>query len=680
MSTEQQATIDPRLIEQTKQHIRDLVMEIARLSKQDMTAREFYAAFLEKVVNALAAIGGAVWAVGEGGSLELQYQINLRETRLAENQQHLQQHGMLLQKTMSAGEGALIGPHSGEGAENEPANPTDFLLILGPVKVDQESKGIIEIFQRAGAPTTTQRGYLKFLLQMCELASDFLKTRQLRHFSDRQTLWNQLENFSRVAHSSLDPRETAYTIANEGRRLIECDRVSVAIRRGRKCTIEAVSGQDTFDKRSNVISLLNRLSSAVVATGDALWYSGDTSDLAPQVEDAVQAYVDESHSKHVAVLPLKRAADPSDEKDEPETIGALIVEQIEDARPREGMVQRVNVVCDHSSLALANAMQHNNLFLMPLWRSLGKASWVVSARTLPKTLAISAAVLAVLIVLVVWPVNFTFTSDGKLQPVRRREVFAVVEGMIDKILVKHGDKVQKGQVLMLMESTDLDVQIEEATGKLLQAQEGLAAAQRRSRFRDRRASSNDNEDPDEKARSEVEQYLQQMRSYSTQLELLREKKEKLKISSPIDGVVTTWDFEKELLSRPVKPGDALLTVADETSDWELELDTPEDRIGSITEARKTDPNLRVTYHLATEPGAHYEGQVIDVHRSAEVKGEEGNTVKIRVKIDKHQHEDLLLPGAGVKARLYCGRSSVGWWLFHDAFGFIESRVLFPLNL
>ncbi len=679
MSTEQQATIDPRLIEQTKQHIRDLVLEIARLSKQDISAREFYAAFLEKVVNALAAIGGAVWAVGEGGALELQYQINFRETHLADNQQHLQQHGMLLQKAMAAGEGALVGPHSGEGADDQPANPTDLLLILGPVKVDQESKGIIEIFQRAGAPTTTQRGYLKFLLQMCELASDFLKTRQLRHFSDRQTLWNQLENFSRVAHNSLDPRETAYTIANEGRRLIECDRVSVAIRRGRKCTIEAVSGQDTFDKRSNVIALLNRLSSAVVATGDALWYSGDTSDLAPQVEDAVQAYVDESHSKHVAVLPLKRAADPSDEKDEPETIGALVVEQIEDARPREGMVQRVNVVCDHSSLALANALQHNNLFLMPLWRSLGKASWVVSARTLPKTLAIAAAVLVVLIGLVAIPVDYTFTSDGKLQPVRRREVFAVVEGMIDQILVKHGDKVKKGQTLMLMESTDLDVQIEDVTGKFLQAQEGLAAARRRFSFGDRRGS-NDNEDPEEKARSEVEQYLQQIRSYTTQLALLKEKREKLKIVSPLDGVVTTWDFEKELLSRPVKPGDALLTVADETGDWELELDTPEDRMGSITEARKDNPNLRVTYHLATEPGANYDGEVVDVHRSAEVKGEEGNTVKIKVKIDKHQHEDLLLPGAGVKARLYCKRSSLGWWLFHDAFAFVESRVLFPLNL
>ena len=34
---------------------------------------------------------------------------------------------------------------------------------------------------------------------------------------------------------SWSPIETAYTIANEGRRLIECDRVSVAIRKGKKC-------------------------------------------------------------------------------------------------------------------------------------------------------------------------------------------------------------------------------------------------------------------------------------------------------------------------------------------------------------------------------------------------------------------------------------------------------------
>jgi hypothetical protein len=677
MSTEQ--SVDPHLIEQTKQQIRSLVVEIAQLSKQDIGAREFYAAFLDRVVSALAAIGGAIWVLNEGGSLELQYQSNLRETRLADNQENMASHGQLLQKVMTSGEGGLVQPHSGDGQNGQAANPSDFLLILGPVKVDQETRGVVEIFQRPGAPPTTQRGYLKFLLQMCDLASDFLKTRQLRHFTDRQTLWNQLENFTRTAHTSLDPRETAYTIANEGRRLIECDRVSVAISRGKKCKIEAVSGQDTFDKRSNTIMLLNRLATAVVATGEPLWYSGDTSNLAPQVEDAVQDYVDESHSKHVAVLPLKRPADPTDEEDQTEPIGALIVEQIEDSRPREGMVQRVNVVCEHSSLAMANSLEHNSLFLLPLWRTLGKASWVVSARTLPKTIAIVVAVLLLIVFLAVYPVNFTLTGDGTLQPVLRRDVFAAVEGQVDQVLVKHGQKVKAGDVLLVLRNPDLDVAISETTGKFNQAQKGLVAAQRKVAAKNAGKPEDDAEK--ERAQSEVIQYLQQAESLRNQLLLLMAKKDKLQIASPIDGEITTWDPEKELLTRPVKPGEVLLSVADPSGDWQLELHMPEDRMGHITKAQHEYGNdLKVTYHLATEPGSDYEGHVVQIHESAEVRGEEGNTVLVKVAIDKQKHVDLLRPGANVKARVYCGGSSVGYWLFHDAIDFVESRILFPMNM
>ena len=233
---------------------------------------------------------------------------------------------------------------------------------------------------------------------MCELAADFLKSHQLRHFSDRQALWTRLEDFTRMIHATLEPLQTAYTIANEGRRLIECDRVSVAIRKGNNCVIEAVSGQDVFDKRSNTVRLLGRLATAVVATGDPVWYTGDTRDMAPQVEDAMQEYVDEAHSKTVAVLPLERPQ--LEEEDDPR--------QREDAEPahrradrradrrqprcRRRMAQRVDVVCRHSSTALANALEHQNLFLMPVWRTLGKSRWIIKARTLPKTVAIAVAV------------------------------------------------------------------------------------------------------------------------------------------------------------------------------------------------------------------------------------------------------------------------------------------------
>ncbi len=131
---------------------------------------------------------------------------------------------------MADGEGMLVPPHSGFGEDDEAANPTDFLLVLGPLRTDLEMVGLVEIFQRSDAGANVQQGYLRFLLQMCELAADFLKSHQLRHFSDRQVLWARLEEFTRDVHASLEPIQTAYTIANEGRRLIECDRVSVAIR------------------------------------------------------------------------------------------------------------------------------------------------------------------------------------------------------------------------------------------------------------------------------------------------------------------------------------------------------------------------------------------------------------------------------------------------------------------
>ena len=128
--------------------------------------------------------------------------------------------------------------------------------------------------------------------------------------------------------------------------------------------IEAVSGQDLFDKRSNTVRLLNNLATAVVSAGEPVWYTGDTSNMAPQVEEAVQEYVDESHSKTVAVLPLARA--PKEETDDPTEkaemasegpIGALVVELIEDSRVPAKMRQRVDVVAQHSATALANALE-----------------------------------------------------------------------------------------------------------------------------------------------------------------------------------------------------------------------------------------------------------------------------------------------------------------------------------
>ncbi len=673
MSTEQ--SVDPDLVEQTKQQIRALVAEISQLSKSESTPTEFYGEFLNRIVQALAAAGGAVWGRGEGGRLQLEYQINLRNTRLTEDEESQVRHGKLLQKVLTTGEGMLVQPHSGTGGDDGGANPTDYLLVLAALKSDQDVRGVVEIFQRAGTRLRTQQGYLRFLLQMCELAGDFLKTRQLRHFSDRQTLWAQLDHFTRVAHESLEPRVTAYTIANEGRRLIECDRVSVAVRRGSKCRIEAVSGQDMFDRRSNTVKLLGKLATAVVRTGEPMWYTGDTSSMAPQVETAVQAYVDDSHSKTVAVLPLNKPGDPHGDGKPGEAIGALIVEQIEDSRPRDGMMQRVEVVSNHCASALANSIEHNSLFLLPVWRTLGKLSWVVRARTLPKTIAVLALIAGLVATLVFVPADFELHGTGTLQPVTRHDVFAGIDGEVTAVMVKHEDTVRKDQELALLRNTDLDVQREGVAGKLaaitqqiasIEIELGGSGAQRAATLTET-----------DRLRGERSTLEEQRYGLQEEHRLLEEKAKKLTVKSPGDGQVLDLKPADDLLWRPVKQGQVLMRLADPTGDWELELLMPEDRMGHITRAmRELGDDLKVTYILATDPRTQHVGTIKEVHSVAVVRGEEGNTVRVRVTIDKQELGELLRPGAKVTAKVYCGRRSLGYTWFHDLVAFVHSRILF----
>src|SRR5262249_58345059 len=108
----------------------------------------------------------------------------------------------------------------------------------------------------------------------------------------------QREAFARQIHNSLNPTEVAYLIANESRRLIECDRVSVALRTSGRTRVEAISGADVVEKRSNLVQLMRKLFDAVLKWGEKLVYNGTKDDtLPPTGLTALDNYLAESTSK-----------------------------------------------------------------------------------------------------------------------------------------------------------------------------------------------------------------------------------------------------------------------------------------------------------------------------------------------------------------------------------------------
>lgn len=680
MSTGSPSQANPERFERTKRRIQGLVREISQMSKLDVDPERYYAEFMQRTVTALAAVGGAIWHTAEGGRVKAGYQMNVPPALLERDSDEGKRHFLLLEKMLRSGEPLMVPPFAGEAEEGGAGNPTRCLLLLAPLKSDNQVEGVVEIFQRPGTPPEVQRGYLQFLLQVCEMASEWLKGRKLRHFSDRQTLWQQADEFAGLAHESLDRQQTTFTIANEGRRLIECDRVSVAVDSGGYCYVEAVSGQDTPDTRSNVVTLLSELATRVVATGEPLWYEGSTDNLPPQLEEAIQEYVDEAHTRTLVVLPLHApppaAVDPERnpmrEQLQGDVIGALIVEQIEDTQPREALEQRVDMVRRHAALALNNSLEYNNLFLMPVWRLLGQMMWIFKAGTLPKTLAVIALIIAAGLAMWLVPWDFTVESDGTLEPKVKQEVFVKYPGIVppqEQLEIK--SDYQQGEEILTLQDSQLAKEIIEVQGEI------DSTIKRLESIENTLLKGKLEVDPAERTRLESEKSEAEIRlsGLERKLETLNKTKELLVVTSPIQGEVITWNAEERIANRPVDRGQSLFTIADTDQGWHVRLLVPEHRMKHLADAqREFGDELDVVFVLASQPDKRYTGKVKKVEQAAQIYEENKHAVRVYVELD----EPLPHPrqGATLIAHIYCGQAPIGYVWFHDLIDWFNKYVLF----
>ena len=674
---------DDQLVDRTKQQIRTLVDEITQLAKSNCSVDDFYQGFLTRTTGALASEGGAIWirpTVEE--PLKLIYHINLKHTVLATDPTAQRQHSALLKKIANAGEPEIIAPHSQGLKENQAGNPTNNLLIIGPLIVNNETIGLVEILQRPGAGPTTQRGYLRFLMQMCDIASDFLTNEKIRSFASQQTMWSKFEQFIKSVHNGLDTKQTAYVIANEGRRVIDCDRVSVVLKKGRRCKVESVSGLDSIERRADQIKRLGSLAKTTIKGSAPIWYDGDDSQLPPQIETKLQKYVDQSHSKMVAIVPLYRQ--PRDLEDSSETgsikkgkpIGALIVEQLKDSRVTPDFRKRVEVVAEQAQTAITNSQEHNDIFLLPLWKAIGKFTSALRGGRLVKTIATVGVLCAVGAFLYLFPYPFSVGANGKLIPQQQHQVYAQVDGVVETLFVSDlGDTVvEKGQVLANLSSNDLAVVIENLTNSIEEVQARLKTSEA--------LRTQDSLDTFQQTtlQIDIEQARQEIIGLNNELQLRTEEAGQLIIKAPISGVVTNWQAHQNLIRRPVERGQNLMTIIENDATWMLELELPERRVGHMieaaNEAAENGEAPKVTFSLVSHPGAEFEGRMMLVDHQIDAHSDEGNTCLIRVSFDNDTIDrDLLRKGTRVNGKIHCGERSVGYVMFHEAIEAIHSSYL-----
>ncbi len=703
-------TAAPPELEQERRRIAQRLEEVARLCETSVPPGAFYGEMLKRLLETLAAPAGAVWARTPQGHLQLQYQINLKEIGLDQNEEARVGHEELLRQAASTSRPFHVPPRSGVGAreEGKPAagNLTDHLLLIAPIVVNQQTAGIIEVWQQPNRPPQAITGWLQFMTYMAELCSRYQRNQVMGQLTGQQQVWTQLEAFARQVHASLHTTEVSYHVANEGRRLIECDRVSVAIRYyGSKARIEAVSGADVVERRSNLIRLMQKLSEQVIKWGEKLVFNGTRDDsLPPKVLTALDAYLAESNSKLLVVQPLK---------DERETgrrppRSALVMECFEPPAEPQQLLARLDVVARHSTPALYNAVEHRRIPGRWVWQPLAKLQDGIGG----KAKAISAVVVGLLSFLVAMlflvPYELEMDSTGKLVPWARRVVYAPTTGEIKEFKVEPGQVIPEGSELAVLWSSELFTKLVEMDASIKGAREEAAAALRAASGaggqpgKDAAASPLDTEQAkrefEHRKSEEREKFLDHNNAnrapdrageyYLRAPDFTPDEHMRL---GRLEWTVLNGNFRDEWLGKTAKPSDPILKLGAKDGPWEIELRIPQKHISQVRKAFEQNGGepLDVNFLLRSEPSVKYRGKLYRDRVSPEAipnrdeKDESEPEVIAYVTIDDPSIDpayrlprEALTSGTEVRAKIRCGKHAMGYSLFYGVWEFLYEKVVF----
>ena len=698
----------------------------SQLAGSNLSPADFYQQFLNRTLTAIEAPAGAVWLRTPQGFLQIACQINLEKVGLESKRGGRQCHNEVLRQVFTAAPprpmmlepNGRFAPNQGPPATPEQgavpaANLTDYFALFAPIVThDKNAMGVLEVFQEPSHDARMYPTFLNYAFQMAGYASQYHQFSNARAASGVERTFAQVEQFARLVHSTLNPTETAYHVANEGRKLIECDRLCVGIRHARrKVTVEAVSGADVVEKASTHVRRLRHLMEAVLAWGETLTFKGiKDAGLPPDVSDSLDEYLSESQPKLLVVQPIRDER----EKDQSKPARSIVVlESFNPPEDTEPMIQRLEVVGKHAAPALYNSAQMKRVPLKFLWWPLAKLQEGLGGKARFYTIggAVLLAILAVLMVLVPSPLRMD--AKGMLQPTENQNIFAPREGKLVRFLVKPGDKLLPGDPVAELYDAQLENEFNQLQQKLREAQAKLNNS--------KRLLSDQTLGFGQKLQLSIEADLAQetidsSKSNMRALEVAynatqarpgwfyaKTSQFNAQLKRPIGAskwTVLNDDRAREnLLGRTVKPNEVLQRVGNVEGSWQVELKIPQRNIGQIMRAfddpklHKTDAigrrYLDVDVLLSSMPDTRYMGRLYQDDLSAEAvpnkndqnENEPVVTAYIKLNLDdipaeKRVPESQFVAGLEVRTRVRCGDHALGYSLFHGVWEWFYEKVVF----
>jgi hypothetical protein len=610
--------------------LKKCVLEIAHLSRSDVTGEQFFRKFISSLVPTIRARGMAMWfpsgqefhCAGATGIEETDYSVDPRQQAAINS---------ALRETADNRQPLIVGPGDAEGVQKGGPllnfKPFPFVyvpVISGQGTSDITLHAVIQLWLPTGFDPRQYGEVVGFMQSMAGEAAVFLRAKRIETMAAGNARIQKMLHYVSEMSGQYDTKRLGTVIVNWAREITGCDRCAffLADTRGKLSPV-AVSNVEVVNPKSALVQLQMKLAQEAMDSMKATLFQKSSPKTVMQGD--MSDYFVLSHATEALAIPLFQGDNLK--------LGVLLVESHKD-RTLDTEAQSVAVaVANRAVSSVLAAREIGRLPMLKTMRKIAEARQKLTSSP-PRTLLFKYVIpVAAILLIACFPMRLMVRSDCLLIPKLRGVAVAEVGGRVKQIFVHEGDVVTAGQPIAKVDDEDLQQNL-----RLTQEE------QQRYQIEANRAEATG----DQAARQIA--MVEASRS-GRQVDLLKREIDRTWIRCPIAGVVLTKDIET-LTGSVIPPATRFCEIGD-FQHWQLVSKVPESEVGLLETKLRQGP-VKMEFVLNSAPGREIEATIANEQSIGAVSTPVPGANVFLVRADFDETPQLL---AALKSG-YSGRSKI----------------------
>lgn len=505
------------------------------------------------------------------------------------------------------------------------ANGRPSFGIYLPIHLEGEPVGVMALGERLGGRPyrNDELVFLQYLLP--QFALTLHRSMLMQQHEERLHELDALLRVSREITSTLDIDAVLRSVVNTVAAVVENDRAEIALLRGDKLVLRAVSGLTRLDPDQAELFKLTRPLEYLRLRPQRLQLGADDlgAEPPPAGHEVFAEYYSAQEMRSFMALPLK---------DEQGLLGFLCLESRQDSWAIEAAEgDTLSILAAQTTVAIRNATLYSEIPLRGMSMPVAQLRNRLLSLSPRGRVWAGVAVLALVLGLAL-PI-FPDRAGGRaeIRPLRFQGARAMTEGVVARSLIKGGEDVRRGQPLAVLEDLDLASRIAELRAQMETARRDIATARRASDVTAWRAG--------EIRLTALERSL-----------AVEEQRERASVlAAPLSGQVLELDLAQRV-GEHLEAGESFCTVA-ALNPMAVDFTISEDQIGRVKVGQ------RVAVKVMSFPTHTFRGQVTEVGWMG--RRDAGGRARFTVRASLDNPERRLRPGMTGVARASLGLRPAG---------------------